>query len=186
MTVIISFFKKRRYLKRISGCHKALGITANRDVRWTFPVQMEAPRLVSIGPDIYQRDQRLAPEAANAWQAMKQSAADSKIELQVVSAYRSLDYQAGIIRRKLEKGQTIGEILRVSAAPGYSEHHTGRAVDITTPGFAVLEEAFEQSEAFGWLTRHAGEFGFHLSFPRENLFGVAYEPWHWAWKKQRP
>ena len=147
---------------------------------------MEAPRLVSIGPDIYQRDQRLAPEVANAWQAMKQSAADSAVELQVVSAYRSLDYQAGIIRRKLEKGQAVEEILRVSAAPGYSEHHTGRAVDITTPGFPVLEEEFEQSEAFAWLTLHAGDFGFHLSFPRENLFGVAYEPWHWAWKKQRP
>lgn len=182
LTIIFPFFRKRRYLKRISGCHKTLGIVAHGDGAWTFPVQMEATRLVSIGPDIYQRDQRLAPEAANAWQAMKQSAADSKVELQVVSAYRSLDYQAGIIKRKLEKGQAIGEILRVSAAPGYSEHHTGRAVDITTPGFPVLEEEFERSEAFSWLNLRAGDFGFRLSFPRDNPFGVAYEPWHWAWK----
>jgi D-alanyl-D-alanine carboxypeptidase len=99
-----------------------------------------------------------------------------------VSAFRSVHYQKEIIRRKLEKGQSVADILRVSAAPGYSEHHTGHALDLTTPGTAVLEEEFEESEAFGWLTAHAGEFGFHMSFPRGNPHGVAYEPWHWAWR----
>lgn len=146
---------------------------------------MEATRLVSIGPDIYQREQRLTPAAAQAWCLMVESAAGDGVVLQAVSAYRSVDYQAGIISRKLEKGEGIGNILRVSAAPGYSEHHTGRAIDITTPGVAVLEEEFEKSEAFSWLTAHAGDFGFSMSFPRGNPFGVAYEPWHWAWKDPR-
>ncbi|MCJ7815900.1 MAG: D-alanyl-D-alanine carboxypeptidase family protein, partial [Xanthomonadales bacterium] len=114
-----------------------------------------------------------------------ESAAGERVVLQAVSAYRSVEYQAGIISRKLEKGEGIGDILRVSAAPGYSEHHTGRAIDITTPGVAVLEEEFEDTEAFSWLTAHAGDFGFSMSFPRGNPFGVAYEPWHWAWKEPR-
>lgn len=181
MTVIFSFFNRYRYLKRISGVHKALGIMPDYAERWPIPVQLEAARLVSIGPDIYERDQRMAPEAAEAWLRMRKSAEAENIDLQVVSAFRSVDYQAGIIRRKLEKGQSIEEILRISAAPGYSEHHTGRAVDVTTPGSPVLEEAFEQSEAFAWLNDRAEEFGFRLSFPRENPYGVAYEPWHWAW-----
>ncbi|MBT8048647.1 MAG: D-alanyl-D-alanine carboxypeptidase family protein [Gammaproteobacteria bacterium] len=143
---------------------------------------MEASRLVSIGPDVFQREQFLAPGAAKAWRSMADSAVSDKVELQVVSAFRSFDYQEGIIRRKLEKGQAIGDILQVSAAPGYSEHHTGRAVDITTPGFAVLEEEFETSDAFAWLTAHAKQFGFRMSFPRGNPHGVAYEPWHWAWR----
>jgi len=143
---------------------------------------MEASDLVSIGMDIYQREQHMVPAAAKAWRLMVESAAGDQVVLQAVSAFRSLDYQAGIIRRKLESGQDIREILRVSAAPGYSEHHTGRAIDVTTPGSAVLEEAFEQSDAFAWLSENASRFGFSLSFPRENPYGVIYEPWHWAWR----
>ena len=143
---------------------------------------MEARKLKSIGCDIYQREQRLIPNAAKAWEAMCIAAASDNIQLQLVSAYRSADYQAGIIRRKLEKGQEISEILRVSAAPGFSEHHSGRAVDITTPGYPVLEEDFETSQAFSWLHESAAQFNFNMSFPRDNPHGVAYEPWHWAWQ----
>ena len=69
----------------------------------------------------------------------------------------------------------------MSAAPGYSEHHTGRAIDITTPGTQPLEPAFETTPAFEWLTGSAHEFGFRMSYPRNNRHGIAYEPWHWAW-----
>ena len=75
------------------------------------------------------------------------------------------------------------EILKVSAAPGYSEHHSGRVVDLTTPGYAPLEEEFEDSAAFAWLCRSAAEHGFYLSYPRGNPHGIAYEPWHWCWKR---
>lgn len=162
--------------------HNALGIGGDYSKTRQLPAQLEAARLVCIGHDIFQREQFLAPKAARAWKMMKENAADEGVLLQVVSAYRSVDYQDGIIRRKLEKGQSIEDILRVSAAPGFSEHHSGRAVDLTTPGAAVLEEEFEETEAFAWLLINARRFGFHLSFPRGNPHGVAYEPWHWAWK----
>ena len=123
----------------------------------------------------------MTPDAAEAWHKMKDSAASVSVCLQVVSAFRSVDYQLNILRRKLDQGQAIDDILRVSAAPGYSEHHTGRALDLTTPGCAVLEEEFEQSDAFNWLQEHAADFGFHMSFPRDNPHGVIFEPWHWAW-----
>ena len=181
-TAIFFFFRKRRYLKRITALHDSLGIPRGYGSARLLPVQMEASELVSVGPDIYQREQHLAPKAATAWQAMRDSASAEGVELQMVSAYRSVDYQQDILRRKLEKGQAIKEILRVSAAPGYSEHHTGRAVDITTPGSPTLEEEFEGSEAFSWLTESASGFGFRMSFPRDNPHGVAYEPWHWAWQ----
>jgi D-alanyl-D-alanine carboxypeptidase len=184
MTFIFSFFKKRRYLHRVSKINKALGIKIYDLEKRALAVQMEAGILVSIGPDIYQREQRMLPGAAKAWRAMVESAAGDNVVLQAVSAFRSVDYQAGIVSRKLGKGETIRDILQVSAAPGYSEHHTGRAIDITTPGAAVLEEEFEKTEAFSWLTAHAGDFGFSMSFPRGNPHGVAYEPWHWAWKGQ--
>lgn len=138
-----------------------------------------------MGPDIYQREQRLLAPAAAAWRQMVAAAAGNEIQLQLVSAYRSVAYQEGILRKKLEKGQAIDEILRVSAAPGFSEHHSGRAVDITAPGFPALEKVFEDSEAFAWLGEHAARYGFRLSYPRGNPHGVAYEPWHWAWWGER-
>lgn len=181
--VIFSYFKTRRYLRRINALHNALGIAGDYGEARQLAAQLEAARLVSIGHDIFQREQFMAPEAARAWQLMKENAANEGVLLQVVSAYRSVDYQDGIIRRKLDKGQEIEDILRVSAAPGYSEHHSGRAVDVTTPGAAVLEESFEETDAFTWLSAHACRFGFHLSFPRGNPHAVAYEPWHWAWRE---
>ena len=142
----------------------------------------EPARLESIGLDTQDREQFLAPRAARAWARMREAAARDGVELQVVSAFRSVEYQLGIIRRKLERGQTMEQILRVSAAPGYSEHHSGRALDITTPGFAALAEEFENSPAFAWLSTNARRFNFRMSYPRKNPHGIAYEPWHWSWK----
>ena len=81
--------------------------------------------------------------------------------------------------RKRARGQSVEEILHVNAAPGYSEHHSGRALDIGTPGEPPAEESFEHTSAFAWLTRHAGDFGFVMSYPRANPHGIVYEPWHW-------
>jgi D-alanyl-D-alanine carboxypeptidase len=173
--------KTWRFRRRIAAINESLGIPLDHAQRGGLPLQFEARRLVSIGQDIYEREQRLWQPAAGSWRALVGAAREDGVELQLVSAYRSVDYQAGILRRKLERGQAIDEILAVSAAPGFSEHHSGRAVDLTTPGYPVLEEAFEDSEAFAWLNRHAGEFGFRLSYPRGNPYGVIYEPWHWAW-----
>jgi len=89
-------------------------------------------------------------------------------------------YQASLIRRKLEAGQSVSEILNVNAAPGYSEHHTGRAIDIAVPDAEPLTEEFESSKAFAWLEKNAASFGFSMSYPRENRQGFVYEPWHWA------
>jgi D-alanyl-D-alanine carboxypeptidase len=185
MTAIFSYLRTWRFRRRIALLHAALGIPRDYASRRALPPQPEARGLVVVGPDIYDREQRLLAPAAAAWHAMVAAAARDGVELQLVSAYRSVRYQEGIVRRKLERGQPIDDILRVSAAPGFSEHHSGRAVDVTTPGCPVLEETFEASEAFAWLTQNAGRYGFRLSFPRGNPHGVAYEPWHWAWWADR-
>ncbi len=144
-------------------------------------LQREPAQLVAIGPDVHGRVQWLQPRAARALARMRATATGQGVKLQVVSAFRSIEYQLGILERKLSRGLGIEEILRVSAAPGYSEHHTGRCVDFTTPGFADLEDGFERSSAFAWLRRNAAEFGFTLSYARGNRHGIAYEPWHWCW-----
>lgn len=162
---------------------RGIGVPADYGRRRALRLMPEPRRLVFVGYDIQQRPQWLAPRAAAAWLRMRHAAALGQVELQLVSAFRSIEYQVGIIERKLARGQTMEQILTVSAAPGYSEHHTGRAIDVTTPGFAALEEEFEQSPAFRWLTHNAAKYGFSLSFPRDNRHAIAYEPWHWKWSR---
>ena len=142
----------------------------------------EAETLSAIENDCFDRPQRLLPVAATAWQAMRMAAAADGVTLQVVSAYRSVDYQAGLIERKLAAGQALDDILKVSAAPGYSEHHSGRALDLTTPGVEVLSEAFAASNAHQWLQHHAAQHGFVCSFPANNRHGLIWEPWHWCYR----
>ena len=112
---------------------------------------------------------------------MQAAAEAADISVIPISAYRSVAYQATLIANKLAKGEQLTDILQSVALPGYSEHHTGEALDLATPGQAVLTEAFEQSAAFAWLSRHAADFGFYLSYPRNNSAGFVYEPWHWRY-----
>lgn len=164
----------------VAAMHRELGIPADYARRVQLALCEEAAELVSIGPDVLGREQRLTPAAAKAWKDMRAAAKRDGIQLLVVSAYRSLDYQRALIARKLDNGRSIADILRVNAAPGYSEHHTGRALDITAPDCPPLETGFEQTRAFAWLQKHAARHGFRLSYPRDNPHGITYEPWHWA------
>ncbi|HKE47917.1 MAG TPA: M15 family metallopeptidase [Rhodanobacteraceae bacterium] len=158
-----------------------LGVPRDYGRARRLPVVREPRELAFIGIDVHERAQWLAPRAARALTRLREAAREAGVALDIVSAFRSADYQLGIVRRKCERGLRIDEILRVSAAPGYSEHHSGRAVDFTTPGYAALEEEFEHSPAFAWLKKHARRFGFAMSYPRRNRHGIAYEPWHWCW-----
>ena len=173
--------RSTRFSITVRKINNELGIPADYGASHSLQLQPESKALRSIGRDIYDRVQRMHPDAGKAWKRMVRQAQKDGVELQPVSAFRSVEYQAGLVRRKLDKGLGMDEILEVSAAPGFSEHHTGRAIDVTTPGSAVLEEEFENSEAYKWLCDHASEFGFRLSFPRDNIHNIAYEPWHWCW-----
>jgi zinc D-Ala-D-Ala carboxypeptidase len=168
------------YARRIADIHRELGIPADYAATRGLPLCEEAVELVDIGFDINQRMRQLTPAAARAWDTLQHAAARDGIKLLLVSAFRSVDYQRDLIARKLAKSEHIDSILRVMAAPGHSEHHTGRALDLTAPGLPPLEEAFEATDSFAWLIQHAAGFDFRLSYPRDNPHGIVYEPWHWA------
>ena len=140
----------------------------------------ESAELEQVEPNIVGTMQQLAPATAAAWRRMKRKAAEGGVQLLLVSGFRSMRHQADLIRRKLAAGQSIDDILAVNAAPGYSEHHTGHAVDIATPGTRPLTAEFEQSAAFRWLQDNGEDFGFHMPYDRGNRFGFEYEPWHWS------
>ena len=137
--------------------------------------------LAYAGEDRYRRPLWLRSDAARAWLRMLDAARRDQVVLEAISGYRSHDYQLGIFERKLDRGLTIDDILAVNAAPGFSEHHSGLALDIGAPGEAPAEESFERSAAFAWLRANARDHGFVMSYPRDNPHGIVYEPWHWRY-----
>ena len=44
---------------------------------------------------------------------------------------------------------------------------------------------FEDTAAFRWLSEHAAEYHFEMSFGRDNPMGVSYEPWHYRFVGDR-
>ena len=163
---------------QVISLFEELGICESKIAHRRLPLQPEASELIEVFED--KRAHQLSPKAATAWDAMKDAAGEAGVSLRLVSAFRSVAYQGELIRRKLNRGEKIESILRVNAAPGYSEHHTGNAVDVTVNDGPQLTEEFEETQAFRWLTTHASCYGFRLSYPRDNPYGYKYEPWHWC------
>jgi zinc D-Ala-D-Ala carboxypeptidase len=141
----------------------------------------EAPQsdLAAVTPD---GRVKLRASAAKQLAAMVASAQSAGVALLPLSGYRSIhDQNYLFFDVKAERGQVATERAQVSAPPGYSEHHTGYAIDIgdgSRPA-ANLKTSFEDSAAFRWLKANAAYYSFELSFPAHNLQGVSYEPWHW-------
>lgn len=144
------------------------------------PIHLE---LAEVGAD--GKEHRLTPQAVIAWRELKVAALADGVELVIVSAFRSIERQTEIVRNKLAAGCMIDDILTLCAPPGYSEHHSGRAADLASPGGPILEVGFAQTAAFAWLSTHAGRFDYTLSYPPGNRFGYQYEPWHWCFGAHR-
>lgn len=160
-----------------------LDLDAGRYARERGLVLEPEPVLLHFaGRDRFGRPLWLRRGAAQAWRRLRQHAAADGIALDAISGYRSHAYQLGIFERKRARGQSVEQILQVNAAPGFSEHHSGMALDIGTPGEPPAEERFEHTTAFAWLQAHAADHGFGLSYPRGNPHGIVYEPWHWRWR----
>ena len=166
-------------LERLRERLHALGLDESYGDRTGLPLVPEPEWLAHAGFDRFRRPLWLASDAARAWNTMQSAALRDDIVLEAISGYRSHDYQLGIFERKLARGQSVAEILNVNAAPGYSEHHSGRALDIGTLDEPPAEESFERTRAFEWLRDNAAGDGFRMSYPRANPHGIVYEPWHW-------
>jgi D-alanyl-D-alanine carboxypeptidase len=131
---------------------------------------------------------QLRKAAAKSFKAMSAAAQAEGISLAPLSGYRSVAQQQHLFFDiKAQRGQVATKRAEVSAPPGYSEHHTGYAIDIGdghTPA-TNLSQNFENTAAFQWLEQNAAYFSFELSFPRNNPQGVSYEPWHWRYVGDR-
>ncbi|BCX12864.1 MAG: D-alanyl-D-alanine carboxypeptidase [Thermosynechococcus sp.] len=147
----------------------------------------EAP-LAELEPVSADGQIKLRRAAAERFRAMVAAAQQEGVVLIPLSGFRSKQDQDYLFFEvKEQRAQRASERALVSAPPGYSEHHTGYAIDIGDGARPQthLKEAFEDTPAFRWLGKNAARFSFELSFPRNNPQGVSYEPWHWRFVGDR-
>ena len=125
---------------------------------------------------------KLRVAAARAYTEMIAAAAADGVSIGPLSGFRSIKEQEGVFFDvKQERSQSVTDRANVSAPPGHSEHHTGYAIDMGDGNVPAtnLSPDFENTAAFKWLETNATKYNFELSFPKNNLQGVTYEPWHW-------
>lgn len=126
----------------------------------------------------------LRSEAATAVQTMFAAAsAEAGLTLDMTSGYRDYGLQTELYNGYVaDLGQEAADLT--SARPGYSEHQTGLAADISSQGEGcVLEQCFSTTAGGQWLAANAHRFGFILRFPdgATATTGYEFEPWHYRY-----
>lgn len=125
---------------------------------------------------------RLRRSAAAKFREMQAAARAEGVILTPISGFRSVqDQEYLFFKIKEQRAQNTAKRAEVSAPPGYSEHHTGYAIDMGDGKVPAtnLATSFENTAAFRWLRTNAARYSFELSFPKDNPQGISYEPWHW-------
>ena len=136
-------------------------------------------------------DKQMEKTAAYMMRQMLEAAAEDGIDLKVLSAYRSPEYQENLFQRNIERrmanGMTYDEAYADTAAnvakAGESEHNLGLAADLVTHTDYDVYEGFENTPQFEWLKNNAADYGFILRYPKgkTDITGYVYEPWHYRY-----
>lgn len=112
-----------------------------------------------------------------AFDKIKDDATKKGYRIGVASAYRSISSQKYLYNKYL-KEDSQEKVDTYSSRPGYSEHHTGEAIDLIG-SFGSIEE-FEQTKESKWIEDNAYKYGFIIRYKKgfEKITGYEYEPWH--------
>lgn len=116
------------------------------------------------------------PETVAAYHLMTADMEGLGLKIMVHSAYRTIQYQYTLYNSYLQ-GDDKANVDSYSARPGYSEHHTGRALDIS---HTLSLSDFAGSDEAEWIYANAYKYGFIVRYTSENqdITGYISEPWH--------
>lgn len=139
---------------------------------------------------------KLQERAVGPWLDMKASAKTAGLDFGLPAAYRSADDQKVIFLGRLSAqgvnidriasgihDAQINQVLRSTAVPGYSRHHTGYTIDIFCDNNPVN---FDKSTCFKWLSannyENAKKYGWIPSYPDgAGQQGPDPESWEYVW-----
>lgn len=125
-------------------------------------------------------DNSLNETAFNAFKTLSDNAKKEGHTIVINSSYRDYESQEDIweTRKSLYGTKKADEY---AARPGYSEHQTGYAIDVSD--FYDENDTFGDTESFNWMKDNCYKYGFILRYPedKEDITGFNYEPWHYRY-----
>ncbi len=130
----------------------------------------------------------LRDEVYDAFKDMWKDAKRDDIDLIIISATRSKDYQSGIWNRKWnsfggDEATRAERILQYSSMPGSSRHHWGTDFDLNSLENSYFETG-QGLKIYTWLQKNAHKYGFFQPYTGFNAFrdaGYREEKWHWSY-----
>ena len=133
--------------------------------------------------NVLDKKTKVEEKTYNAYLELKKFLEEKDIIIVIDTAYRDEEEQQETWNYFLEeKGE---EYCHKYVAPvGYSEHHTGLAIDISLKkdGKFLIDngDLFKYDDEFKKIHPYLKDFGFILRYPlgKENITGYNYEPWH--------
>lgn len=160
----------------------SLTVLVNKELRLPsdyIPADLIVPN-VKYSIDYYDEKQLMRQTAADALKELFDGASDKGLSLCGVSAYRSYERQYEIFTNNV-KTQGMEHTAKYSAIPGYSEHQTGLAIDISTKSVNYrLDASFADTAEYQWVKENAHLYGFIIRYPddKTSTTGYSFEPWH--------
>ena len=123
--------------------------------------------LTHIGNDVYAE-----ADTATRFLAMKAAAAADGVTLVANSGFRSMTSQTALYAAYVARGMAAPIVAR----PGFSNHQSGKALDIQIPpaGTAPDDPKRLASKEYKWLRANASKYGFF------NDIAAHRESWHWS------
>ena len=104
-------------------------------------------------------------------------------DILVNSAYRTLEEQEEIYSSRVEDyGEEYAK--NYVAVPGYSEHHTGLAIDFTIYTDDNESKTFDDMTDYPlWLSENGHRFGYIQRYPSDkvDITKINYENWHYRY-----
>lgn len=147
------------------------------------PPDFVAPDLVDVPvPHVYAPKMR-ADASAAVVQMFADFTAETGLEMQAQSAYRSYSAQVSVYNNWVSQlGQEGADLT--SARPAHSEHQTGLAIDISAlPASCSLSQCFADTPQGTWLAANSWKYGFVLRYTNgyTAITGYEFEPWHYRY-----
>lgn len=139
-------------------------------------------KLVSI-KNALGEDIKVEEKAYNQYLLLKKELEENGIVIDIESSHRSIEDQEYIWKDYTER-YGLEYTKKYAAVPGYSEHHTGLAIDICIrQGDKLIIEnndMMSHDEIFRYIHTFLTKYGFILRYPKgkEDITGYKYEPWH--------
>ncbi len=132
------------------------------------------------------REFQVEKEALEHFVQLREAMLNEGIDIELDSTYRSVQRQEELWA-EFEEKYGLEYCQKYVAVPGYSEHHTGLAIDVCLiKDGEVIDDndaMIAEKEIFAKVHEKLADYGFILRYlpDKVDVTGYAYEPWHFRY-----